>query len=178
MKIMTRRNFIASAAALAAASPIGSALANDAEPNFLLVQNAKSMSYDKESGKITLKDISPVTIFFADRPDRIVGNMHTSHFVAFWNESGKDSFAKDNPNANLSILEEDKMLTDVVIELSKPSLKGEDLSYNVKILGGEMPAKGGPVSLFIDIIGMPITPVSFAGVARRTAYRRAVYWRR
>jgi hypothetical protein len=33
------------------------------------------------------------------------------------------------------------------------------------------------VSLFIDIIGMPLTPLSFAGAARRTAYRRAV-WRR
>ena len=44
-------------------------------------------------------------------------------------------------------------------------------------LEGNMPAKGGPVSLFIDIIGMPLTPVSYAGMARRTAYRRAVYWR-
>jgi hypothetical protein len=41
-----------------------------------------------------------------------------------------------------------------------------------------MPATGGPVALFIDVIGMPLTPLSYAGVARRTAYRRAVYWRR
>jgi hypothetical protein len=40
-----------------------------------------------------------------------------------------------------------------------------------------MPATGGPVALFIDV-GMPLTPLSYAGVARRTAYRRAVYWRR
>jgi|APFre7841882724_1041349.scaffolds.fasta_scaffold12072_2 hypothetical protein len=32
-----------------------------------------------------------------------------------------------------------------------------------------MPAKGGSVSLFIDIIGMPLTPVSYDGAARRTA---------
>jgi hypothetical protein len=31
------------------------------------------------------------------------------------------------------------------------------------------------VSLFIDIIGMPFTPLSFAGVARRTAYRTVVW---
>ncbi len=29
------------------------------------------------------------------------------------------------------------------------------------------------VSVFIDVIGMPLTPLSYAGVARRT-YRRAV----
>ena len=29
--------------------------------------------------------------------------------------------------------------------------------------------------MFIDIIGLPFTPLSFAGVARRTAYRAAMY---
>jgi len=38
-----------------------------------------------------------------------------------------------------------------------------------------MPAKGGAASLFIDIIGMPLTPLSYAGVARRS-YRRAFYY--
>ena len=148
------------------------ALAQAKEADFLFVQNAKSMTYDK--GKLTLKGVSPVTIFFTDRPERIAGNMPTRVFVPFWSE-GKDSFAKDNPNANLSILEKDKALADIVVELRNPVLKGEDLSYEIKILEGTMPAKGGPVALFIDIIGMPLTPVSVAGATRRTAYRRAVY---
>jgi hypothetical protein len=38
-----------------------------------------------------------------------------------------------------------------------------------------MPAAGTDVSVFIDIIGMPLTPLSYAAVARRT-YRRA-FWR-
>ena len=38
-----------------------------------------------------------------------------------------------------------------------------------------MPVKGADVSIFIDIIGMPLTPLSYAGVARR-GFRRA-YWR-
>jgi hypothetical protein len=169
---------MAAAALVAAATPLRSALAQGAkEADFLFVQNAKSMTYDRAKGKLTLKGVSPVTIFFTDRPERIAGNMPTRVFVPFWNE-GKDSFSKDNPNANLSILEKDTVVADIVVTLSKPVLKGEDLSYDVKILEGNMPAKGGPVSLFIDIIGMPLTPISYAGVARRTAYRRAVYWRR
>jgi hypothetical protein len=34
-----------------------------------------------------------------------------------------------------------------------------------------MPPQSGACSLVIDIIGMPLTPVSYAGAARR-AYRR------
>jgi hypothetical protein len=39
---------------------------------------------------------------------------------------------------------------------------------------GELAGADGPVSVFVDIIGMPFTPLSFAGVARRTA--RRAYW--
>lgn len=172
-----RRQLMTAAALVAAATPIRTALAQaPKEGDFLFVQNAKSMSYDKASGKLTLLGISPVTVFFTDRPERIAGNMRTIDFVPFWSE-GKDSFAKDNPNANLSVLEKDMPVADIVVTLRNPVLKGENLSYEVAVLEGNLPAKGGPVSLFIDIIGMPLTPVSVAGVARRTAYRRVV-WRR
>ena len=173
----TRRNLLAAAALVASTAPFRAALAQGAkEADFLFVQNAKSMTYDKATGKLTLVGISPVTIFFTDRPERIAGNMPTRVFVPFWSE-GKDSFAKDAPNANLSVLEKDSAVADIVVTLRNPVLKGENLAYDVKILEGNMPAKGGPVSLFIDVIGMPLTPISYAGVARRTAYRRAVYMR-
>ncbi|MEO8344979.1 MAG: hypothetical protein ABI607_04715 [Betaproteobacteria bacterium] len=171
----TRRNFIAATVLAASATTLRYAHAQAKEADFLFVQNAKAMTY--ANGKLTLQGVSPVTIFFTDRPERIAGNMQTKAFVPFWGD-GKDSFSKDNPNANLSILEADKIVADIVLTLANPMLKGEDLNYDVKILEGSMPAKGGPVSLFIDVIGMPLTPLSYAGAARRTAYRRAVYWRR
>jgi hypothetical protein len=172
-----RRQLMTAAALAAAATPIRTALAQaPKEGDFLFVQNSKSMTYDKASGKLRLLGISPVTVFFSDRPERIAGNMRTIDFVPFWSE-GKDSFAKDNPNANLSVLEKDMPVADIVVTLRNPVLKGENLSYEVAVLEGNLPVKGGPVSLFIDIIGMPLTPVSVAGMARRTAYRRVV-WRR
>jgi len=171
----SRRSFIAGAAIAASTVSIETAIAQSKEGDFLFVQNARSMAHDK--GKLVLQGVSPVTIFFSDRPERIAGNMSTRAFVPFWRD-GKDSFAKDNPNANLSILEKDRYVADIVLTLANPMLEGEDLTYDVKVLEGTLPARGGPVSLFIDIIGMPLTPMSYAGVARRTAYRRAVYWRR
>ena len=45
----------------------------------------------------------------------------------------------------------------------------------MKVLEGDLDGSDGPASVFIDIIGMPRTPMSIAGVARRTAHRGAFY---
>ena len=175
--VITRRSFIAAALAVPAL-PLASATAQTAkeqakQADFLFVQTAKSMSFDKSTNKLTLDGVSSTTLFFSDRPERIAGNMKTTAFVPFWS-TGKDSFLKDPPNADVSIIEGDK-LRQVVVVLQAPELKGDNLTYTVKVLQGDMPAKGADVSVFIDIIGMPLTPFSYAGFARR-GYRR-MYWR-
>jgi len=139
--------------------------------DWLFVQNAKSIVY--ADGKLTLKGVNPVTVMFTDRPVRAAEHMKTEQFIPFWSE-GKDSFLKDPPNAALSLLDNEKM-EDIVVTLHNPVLKGEDLTYNVDIIEGEIPASANNASLFIDIIGMPLTPLSVAGVARRT--RRRMYMR-
>jgi hypothetical protein len=131
------------------------------------------MSYDDAAKTLTLEGVSPVTLFFSDRPERIAGNMTTAKFVPFWSE-GKDSFLQDPPNADLSIIENGELRQTVVV-LRDPQLDGEDLRYTVEIVDGEMPRTGSEVSVFIDVIGMPATPLSYAGVARRS-YRRAVMY--
>lgn len=175
--MITRRTFMAVALA-APAIPLGSVMAQVVkeeakQADFLFVQTAKAMAFDKSTNKLTLDSISSTTLFFSDRPERIAGNMKTSAFVPFWS-TGKDSFLSDPPNADISILEGDK-LRQVVAVLQTPVLKGDTLTYTVKVLQGDMPAKGADVSVFIDIIGMPMTPFSYAGAARR-GYRR-MYWR-
>lgn len=133
----------------------------------LFVQNAKNVSFDQ--GKLVLREVNPVTVCFTDRPARMAGHMQTSRFVPLWSQ-GKDSFLKDNPNATLSIFSGDN-IADLVVELSNPQLSGSDLTYDARILEGTSPANGGACALFIDIIGMPATPMSYAGVARRS-FRR------
>jgi hypothetical protein len=170
----TRRQVLAGAAALGSAMTLGGAAraqAAEETADFLFVQTAKGMTYDADGKRLTLTGVSPVTLFFADRPERIAGNMKTAAFVPFWSE-GKDSFLSDPPNADVSIVEDGELRQTVVV-LRDPVLEGEDLSYTVDSLEGDMPASGAEVSVFIDVIGMPLTPVSFAG-ARRRAYRRAV----
>jgi hypothetical protein len=79
------------------------------------------------------------------------------------------------PNADISILE-GSTLHQTIAVLHDPVLQGDGLNYTVKLVSGDMPATGADVSVFIDIIGMPLTPLSFAG-ARRRAYRRAFIYR-
>jgi hypothetical protein len=175
----TKRTLFAAAPALVASfASADSALAQGAQElakqaDFLFVQTAKGMTFDKSASKLTLNGVSPITVMFSDRPERIAANMRTAAFVPFWSK-GKDSFLSDPPNADISILEGDQ-LRQIVAVLQDPVLQGDNLIYTVKVLQGEMPAKGADVSVFIDIIGMPMTPLSYAGVARRS-YRRA-YWR-
>lgn len=174
----TRRSIVTSASLLASASTLRSALAQAADgvkqADFLFVQTAKGMTYDKAVGLLTLKGVSPVTVFFTDRPERIAGNMQTAAFVPFWSK-GKDSFLSDPPNADISMVEGNS-LHQVVAVLQSPVLKGDTLSYTIRVLEGKVPAKAAEVSVFIDVIGMPLTPLSYAGVARR-GYRRAVIYR-
>jgi hypothetical protein len=176
----TRRTlFIAAPALVASLASAKSALAKATQQrakqaDFLFVQTAKGMTFDKSTSKLTLDGVSPVTVMFSDRPERIAANMNTAEFVPFWSK-GKDSFLSDPPNADISILEGDR-LRQIVAVLQDPVLQGDTLTYTIKVVQGDMPATGSDVSVFIDIIGMPLTPLSFAGVARRN-YRRAVFYR-
>jgi hypothetical protein len=54
-------------------------------------------------------------------------------------------------------------------------MAGADLMFDGEVLEGDIAASDGLAAVFIDIIGRPLTPLSYAGVARRTAYRSAWY---
>ena len=120
---------------------------------------------------LTLRGVSPSTLYFSDRPERVVGHMTTGAFVDDW-AVGPNSFAEDPPNAVLSFIEADADApSDVVVVLRDPQLSQPDLGYSVEVLDGEMPAAAGPCTLFIDPLGRPLSPGSVAGVRRRERRR-------
>jgi hypothetical protein len=61
------------------------------------------------------------------------------------------------------------------VVLKNPKLEGDKLTFNVQVLEGDIAGADGGAALFIDIIGRPFTQMSFAGVARRSAFRGAMY---
>jgi len=135
----------------------------------LFVQSAQATTSGDDA--FTLHGLAPSTLMFSDRPERIVGHLSTAQFVDGWGH-GENSFLVDPPNAVLSFLPaSDESPEDVVVTLTNPSLDGEDLTYNVSVLDGELPDTTGPCSLFIDPIGRPLSPVSVMGVRRRSRRR-------
>jgi len=139
----------------------------------LFVLNARGATL--QGGKLVLSGVSPNAIVFADRPVRSAGHDLTSRIVEDW-ASGSDNFAKDPPNATVSVFQKDGSgVRDAVVVLKSPKLDGENLAFDVDVLEGDIKGADGAAAVFIDIIGRPLTPMSFAGVARRTAYRGAYY---
>jgi hypothetical protein len=157
--------------AAAAAPAADQAAAAPRKVQLLFVQNADRVVI-KDKHTITLEGVSPATIFFSDRPDRITGHMLTPHFVKLWSK-GSDNFATSPPNATISVLSgKTNGMRSFVVELSNPRLTGHSLSYDVKLLQGKVLAtSAGPCTLFIDALSEPLASDSYADVNRRV-YRR------
>jgi hypothetical protein len=135
----------------------------------MFVQTARSMSSDGTT--LRLNEITPSTLYFSDRPKRVVGHMSTIDFVELWGE-GDNSFEEDPPNAVLAFLEPgDQAPEDAVVVIKQPRLENGDLSYSIETLEGTVPPQTGPVTLFIDPFGRPLSPVSVCGVRRRERRR-------
>jgi hypothetical protein len=149
------------------------AAAAKVEPS-LIVMNATGATLLDD--KLILTGLAPNAIIFADRPTRAAGHALTVHLLEEWGGAADASFAKDPPNATVSAFSKDGSVTkDAVVVLKSPDLQGDKLTFEVQVLEGDLRGADGPAAVFIDIIGLPFTPLSFAGVARRTAYRSAMY---
>jgi hypothetical protein len=130
----------------------------------MIVLNAKGAKLG--GGKLVLEGVSPNAIIFADRPVRSAGHALTAHLLEEW--SGNDSFAKTPPNATVSVLMKAKAaVVDAVVVLKSPKLEGDKLTFDVDVLEGDLAGGDGAVSVFMDIINLPI--------ARRTSHRSAWY---
>lgn len=138
----------------------------------LFVINSRGATMQGDT--LTMTGVMPHSIIFADRPVRSAGHQLTADIVADWG-TGEDSFTKNPPNATISVFAKDGSVKDAVVVLKSPKLEGDKLSFNVQVLEGDLAGGDGGAALFIDIIGRPLTPMSFAGVGRRTAFRGAMY---
>jgi hypothetical protein len=123
------------------------------QASLLFVQMAQKIDYTKTgptSGVMTLHDVPSQTMFFTDRPNRVVGNVPTNAFVSKWTtDKGPGGFASNPPNAAVTVFQSDGAKT-AIVELRNPRLDGNKLSYDVKVLqgiGSTQPAEG---VLFID----------------------------
>jgi len=136
----------------------------------LFVQVARTMT--RVGDRVTFHGLAPATLYFSDRPERVVGHLSAQQFVDEWGE-GENSFADDPPNAVIAFLDtDDETPEDAIVVLKEPGLEGDKISYTVQILEGSLPDTAESCSVFIDPFGRPLSPVSVAGMHRRARRRR------
>jgi hypothetical protein len=160
-----------------AKKPIGPS-SNEMIPSLAVVN---SDGATLQGNKLTLKGVSANSIVFADRPVRAAGHVLTSDFIKEWDE-GAESFAKDPPNATISVLSADgKTVEDAVVTLKAPKLSGSDLTFEVSVLEGALANATGPASLFIDRFAVHVGGGGWHGgdvvVGGRPAWHGAYYAR-
>ena len=114
----------------------------------LFVVNSAGAKLD--GGKLTMTDVAANSIVFADRPVRAAGHVTTEQFVMQWDED-KGSFAKNPPNATISVLGGDgSKVEDAVVTLRSPKIEAGNLTFDVSVLEGSLSGGSGPAALFID----------------------------
>jgi hypothetical protein len=131
-----------------AVMPPAQAATKSAEPALLFVQTANGLSFN--DGKLTLTDIAPTTIYFSDRPERMAGHIANAGFFRRWAKEN-ESFKADPPNATLSAFRPDGGTPMVaVVTLKNPHVEGNNVSYDVNVLSGQIPKQSSQAALFID----------------------------
>ena len=102
---------------------------------YMFVQSAHSGSFVPVEGEmnytLTLEGVSPQTIAFSDRPERVVGQVSMQKFLDGF------CFSPENPpNAAIEIIEWDEEEDVIVMELFDPiyDAVNKTLQYNVSIL--------------------------------------------
>ena len=137
----------------------------------LFVIRAKGMSFD--GSRMVLHGTDPNITYFCDRPVRTAGHLTIDALRAIVTK-GENNFLENPPNAALSIFGDGGEISDIIVLLpSAPKVTGDELDFEVRVIEGELPATGGALVLFVDPIGVPVSPTSAAGVHRRHK-RRAV----
>ncbi len=140
-------------------------------PDALFVQSAAAFS--SEDGTVTLHDPAASTVYFSEGAQREAGHLPTRRFVELWEADG--GFGTGNPTAVVSFVDPEDgsgAPADAVVALGEPRLDGDELSYAVEVVEGELPATAGPCALFIDSLASPLSPALQQASRRRRRPRR------
>ena len=131
-----------------------SASAQETKVQLMFVQTSDDFKADGKT--LRLVNVGKQTLYFSDRPTRVAGHLTMPAYLDEWTaRAGPNNFAKDPPNATLSVYEggkKENVLT--VVKISDPVIEGNDLVYRYKLIEGSMPKSGGATALFIDWIGV------------------------
>jgi hypothetical protein len=159
--------FVAAGCGGGSSKPAASTTRTRNDVGLLFVQAAPHGTFMTAGGEdnftLTLRDSAAQVIWFSDRPERHYGHVPIEKFVGAWKEFG---FAKDPPNAALTLLRGDDKEDTVIVKLGQPRYDAarDTLSFPAHRLvhapgrladfesdnDGSVPERFADASLFID----------------------------
>jgi hypothetical protein len=109
---------------------------SEEEMSLLFAVNAPT-GYITEN-KLVLENFANGVIYFSDRPYRKTGHISMETFMRYWYTNHPKSFAKEAPNAIITITEDYKNYNNIVIELKNPKIEQKNLNFDIKVLDGKI----------------------------------------
>ena len=112
---------------------------------------------------LTLLDLAPATVFFAEQPGIAVGYLPTGPFLDRWYEEGSGARTRA-VSAVLSFLDPDRaQAPEARLLLSLPRIRETGIEYRARVVAGDVPSTAGACVLFIN---PPVTPSTPGTTAR------------
>ena len=135
------------------AKPVVTAVKETRQTKMLYVLSAEKANVEEKAGQAYLMLQKPEITYFADRPVREAGVVTLKKFQNIW-AKGRNSFAKDSPNAyvvglNTSVDPKDSQVVQLgALSVHNGTLifKIEQLNYPHTIQAGDL----GQVTVFVD----------------------------
>lgn len=152
-----KKGFLVTLVAFLALSSTACYQKQNSKPQYLVVMSAASgvISGAKNGYTLTLHNVNPHVLQFADRPARKAGFVETQKFIANWQQYFKTS----NPNgafvhANASA-DVNGQVRPVAFELSQPLMHANSITFKLSSLAGDqiIPGQFKHVTIFFDDVG-------------------------
>ena len=128
-------------------------LVDSAPTHVILIQVAGSAVADLH--RLTLRDLSPTTIWLLQGAPRKFGHMSTGTFLDLWWHP-KSRLGGSSLPAHLGLADPElQRLPDPNLLLGSPRISGSGIQYDIELLSGSLPSHTGACVLFLGP-GQPV----------------------
>lgn len=122
-------------------------LADVARTDLVLIQVASAFVADHHH--LTLRDLSPTTIWLLDGPTRRIGHLSTGTFLDLWWDPCSGLGTSSLPALLGRAAPEAEHVPDPILMLRSPRINGAGIQYDVEEISGTLPSHSGACVLFL-----------------------------
>jgi hypothetical protein len=113
------------------------------------IQVARGMTFDGKT--LALVDLAPTMPYVASSPPTRLGHVSTGAFLDLWTSDGRTTADAPPRPCVLSLVDPTiSPLSDALLTVARPRIRGTGLCYSVTVLAGALPASSGSCVLYVN----------------------------